>query len=178
MENTPTYTAPADCQSTSAHPWGSIPFRNPATDPSLLILNVSGSKAGARVEKVLAGLASYYQDVAADRSPLAAPEVALVVFGGWGQVVQDYIVAPNWPLSKNRTEEAHCFDAAILKSVEGRRKDTHPEPGGEMEWGRPWVFIITKGEASDPQSHCWEQAKKLLNEGQGHPTPILIGIRL
>ena len=178
MQNTPTYTAPADRQSPSAHPWDSHPSRSPATDPSLLILNVSGERAGERVEKVLAGLASYYRDVTADRSPLAAPEVALVVFGGWGQVVQDYVVAPNWPLSRKPNEGVHSFDSAILQSMEERGKGTPPEPNGEMEWGRPWVFIITKGEASDPQSHCWEQAKKLLNEGQGRPTPILIGIRL
>jgi len=63
-------------------------------EASLLLLNVTGPRAGDRVEKILSGLSAYHRDIFSDKRPFQKTEVALVVFGGWGQVLKDFVVAP------------------------------------------------------------------------------------
>jgi uncharacterized protein YegL len=147
-------------------------------EASLLLLNVTGPRAGDRVEKILSGLSAYHRDIFSDKRPFQKTEVALVVFGGWGQVLKDFVVAPHWILPPPEEKEANLsLHQAILGSAQLREKSSRLELFSGLDLGRPWVFVITNGEAADHQSTCWEHAKKLLHQGQAYEVPMLIGIR-
>lgn len=148
-----------------------------AGEHSLLLLNVTGPRAGERVEKILSGLSAYHRDIFTEKRSFPTTEVALVVFGGWGQLLQDFVVAPHWMLAPPETEAKRSLQQAILNSSELRDKSRSFELFGGLDLGKPWVFVITNGEAADHQSACWEHAKNLLLQGQAYEFPMLIGIR-
>ena len=145
---------------------------------SIIFLDVSGINSGERIEKIFAGLSAYHRDLRSDRVPRLPTEVALVIFGGWGRVVRDFVVEPHCLLPSQKSSGHSPMQVAIADVTALREKGGTFDTAYDIDWSAPWIFTITNGEASTPQSHhCWERAKALLQEGKAQSSPILIGVR-
>ncbi len=145
---------------------------------SIIFLDVSGVNSGERIEKIFTGLSAYHRDLCSDKAPRLPTEVALVIFGGWGRVVRDFVVEPHCLLPSLKSSGHSSMNAAITGGTELREKCGTFDTACDIDWSAPWIFTITNGEASTPQSHhCWERAKALLQQGKAQSSPILIGVR-
>jgi uncharacterized protein YegL len=116
----------------------------------VLILDTSGSMAGKRIDALNAGIKTFRDELAAD--PLASQrvEVAIVEFNTHARVVQDFVTAdeffPPTLSATGTTDMAGGVNEAL--DLLQRRKRQYASNG--VAYYRPWAFLITDGEISNP----------------------------
>ena len=116
----------------------------------VLILDTSGSMAGKRIDALNAGLKTFRDELAAD--PLASQrvEVAIVEFNTCARVVQDFVTSdeffPPTLKASGTTDMAGGVNEAL--DLLQRRKRQYSSNG--VAYYRPWAFLITDGEISNP----------------------------
>lgn len=131
-----------------------------ATNPEprcacVLLLDVSGSMAGAPIRALNEGLESFAADLKTDPLACQRVEVSIVAFGGDGvRVVNEFATAGQFEPERLNASGGTPMGAAIERGLDlvDERKQQYRENG--IVYYRPWVFLITDGEPTDE----WEQA--------------------
>jgi uncharacterized protein YegL len=123
--------------------------------PVVLLLDTSGSMAGAPIQSLNEGLQTFRQDVLRNEIAALRVEVAIVSFGPV-QLVQDFITFDNFNPPNLEAEGLTPMGEAINYAVDllESRKQIYRDNG--VQYYRPWVFLITDGEP-DPNSP-WQTA--------------------
>ena len=133
---------------------------------SLLLLDVSGSMAGAPLQQLQEGIAVYKDELFADELARKRVEIALVTFGGTVQVAQQF-VAPEYfaPPTLIATGETPMASAIITGlDLLKARKDEYRAAGIGIY--RPWVFLITDGAPTDMNTPQWPEAMNRIQDGE------------
>jgi uncharacterized protein YegL len=131
--------------------------------PVVLLLDTSGSMAGAPIAALNDGLSTFKQAVMEDEQAALRVDVAIVTFGPV-QLAQDFVtidqLQPPLLQAKGLTPmgEAITYALDLLES----RKITYRTNG--IQYYRPWVFLITDG-APNPDSP-WMQAANMLRQAE------------
>jgi uncharacterized protein YegL len=117
----------------------------------VLILDTSGSMAGARIDALNAGLKTFREELAGDNVASQRVEVAIVEFNTNVRVVQDFVTAdqfsPPTLTARGTTDMAGGVNQAL--DLLQQRKRQYSSNG--VPYYRPWAFLITDGEISNPQ---------------------------
>ena len=109
--------------------------------PCLLLLDVSGSMAGGKIEELNAGLQAFEEELKSDSLSAKRVEVAIVTFGPV-LVAQDFTSASQ-------------FQAPQLQA-----QGLYRQSG--ITYYRPWIFLITDGAPTD----SWRQAAQAIASGE------------
>jgi uncharacterized protein YegL len=136
-----------------------------ATNPDprcacLLLLDTSGSMAGAPVEALNDGLRAFQNDVSQDDLAQRRVEVAIVTFGGRVQVMQDFVTARDFSAPRLAATGDTPMGAAIREGVGLVRDRKAQYRANGVSYYRPWVFLITDGQPTDE----WKTAAELVHE--------------
>lgn len=127
--------------------------------PCILLLDKSGSMAGAPIRELNAGLVTFKNDLLSDSKATLCVEIAIVSFGPVTQdvdfVTADRFVPPTLAASGD-TPMGRAITIA-LDMLESRKK-IYGANG--IAYHRPWVFLITDGAPTDP----WEGAARRVHE--------------
>jgi len=117
----------------------------------VLILDTSGSMAGARIDALNNGLRTFRDDLAADELASKRVEVAIVEFNTRVRVVQDFVTSDDFfpPTLKagGTTDAAGGVNQAL--DLLKQRKRQYASNG--VAYYRPWAFLITDGEITNPE---------------------------
>ena len=144
--------------------------------PCVLLLDTSGSMAGAPIEALNRGISIFYEDVRKDDLASQRVEVAIVTFGNGGvQKVQDFTTLGD------RGEVAESVEPPILLAGGNTPMGSAINPGFEMlrqrkdsynkngvPSYRPWMLLITDGvptdywQAATQHVHQEEQSKGVI----------------
>jgi uncharacterized protein YegL len=116
----------------------------------VLILDTSGSMAGKRIDALNAGLKTFRDELVADPVASQRVEVAIVEFNTRARVVQDFVTSdeffPPTLKANGSTDMAGGVNEAL--DLLQRRKRQYSSNG--VAYYRPWAFLITDGEISNP----------------------------
>ncbi len=129
--------------------------------PCLLLLDTSASMQGDPINALNDGLQTFYDDVMRDELARRRVELAVVTFGYDGvQVEQDFVTVDDWTPSELRSGGSTPMGTAIDEGLEllRERKDMYKQAG--LQYYRPWVFLITDGEATD----SWQAAARRIQD--------------
>ena len=125
--------------------------------PCLLLLDTSASMKGPPMRALNEGLRTFHEDVMRDELARRRVELAVVSFGYDGvQVQQDFVTVDEWQPTELEAGGATPMGSAIDEGLAllRERKDMYKQAG--LQYYRPWVFLITDGEATDE----WQAAAK------------------
>jgi len=117
----------------------------------VLILDTSGSMVGNRIDALNAGLRVFGDELANDEVACKRVEVAIVEFNTHARVVQDFVTAEEFVppvLTANGTTDMAGGVNQALDLLQ-QRKRQYASNG--VPYYRPWAFLITDGEISNPQ---------------------------
>lgn len=129
----------------------------------LLLLDTSGSMAGASISELNAGLIAFKDEITADELATKRVEIGIVTFGGHVTVVQDFVSAGEFAPPTLKAGGDTPMGAAIIQGLDllQQRKQIYKTNG--IAYYRPWIFMITDGGPTD----SWKAAAVRVHEGEG-----------
>jgi uncharacterized protein YegL len=124
----------------------------------VLLLDTSGSMAGAAIDALNQGLRAFQGDIQEDALAKRRVEIAIVTFGGSVQTVQEFVSAANFSaptLAAGGNTPMGEAIALALQLVKNRKAEY--KSNGVLYY-QPWVFLITDGEPTDE----WQSAAQMV----------------
>ena len=119
--------------------------------PCVLLVDVSSSMYGAKMDQLNSGIATFAQELKADQLASLRTEVAIVTFGSGSEMPQDFVTAdqfnPPTLVANGVTEMSAGINLALDKIEE--RKQMYRDNG--IDYYRPWMFLITDGAPTESQ---------------------------
>lgn len=132
--------------------------------PCVLLLDVSGSMAGAPIDALNAGLQTFKDELLMDELAMKRVEVSIITFGHTVSVVEDFQSAENFYPEPLTPMGATPMGEAIRTAIErvASRKNDYRQNG--IAYYRPWIFLMTDGAPTDE----WHSASRAVKEGEAN----------
>ncbi len=129
----------------------------------VLLLDTSGSMAGAPIDALNAALVDFQETLASDSLARLRAEIAIVTFDVVAHVAQDFVTADDFRAPTLVARGTTAMGEGITKAIAliDARKATYKANG--IDYYRPWLFLITDGAPTDDI----ESARKLLRAAAG-----------
>ena len=142
-----------------------------ATNPeprcaSVLLLDISGSMAGAPLQELQEGLAVHKDELFADTLARKRVEIAIVTFGGTVQVAQQFVTPEDFTPPILTATGVTPMASAMVTGLDllQARKDEYK--AGGIGYYRPWVFLFTDGAPTDANTPQWSEAIQRIQDGE------------
>ncbi|MDA8065381.1 MAG: VWA domain-containing protein [Thermaerobacter sp.] len=133
----------------------------------VLVLDVSGSMAGPKIQGLNEGLRLFLEETGKDALASKRVDLALITFGGTAQLHHDFDSVSNYAEMHLECQGGTPMGEALqlAMGVLEERKQHYRQQG--IEYYRPWLFLITDGEPTDmnPGDGLWNQVCASLREG-------------
>jgi uncharacterized protein YegL len=129
--------------------------------PCILLLDISGSMAGLKIQQLNEGINVYKEELLTDSLASKRVETAVITFGPV-KLESTFHTAPNLYLPNFQASGDTPMGSAIKLALEilTQRKAEYRSNG--IQFYRPWIFLITDGAPTDR----WEDAATLVKEGE------------
>ena len=129
--------------------------------PCTLVLDVSGSMSGKRIDSVNKGLRSFKETLSDNHLTASRAEIAVVTFNHEHRVVQDFVTVNNFEPPRLYADGGTCISSALEQSLDmlSERKRVYRANG--VSYFRPISILITDGH---PQNDNIENLHRVAEE--------------
>ncbi|MET1414395.1 VWA domain-containing protein [Roseibium sp. HPY-6] len=153
---------------TDTNPFALAPLRDPEEPrcACILLLDVSFSMKGERLESLNRALKIFATEVASDPLSAKRVEAAIVSFGSDVRVEADFTQARDFRPLELKERGNTQMGQAVLTATDmlKDRKEVYKQNG--VEYFRPWIFLITDGGPTDYGTDTWNEAVDRVREGE------------
>jgi uncharacterized protein YegL len=134
--------------------------------PCVLLLDTSGSMAGAAIEALNQGLNAFKAQLVKDPMACRRVEVAVVTFDSEVKLAHDFTTAERFEPPRLTAQGQTFMGGAIQKALDmiQARKQQYRTNG--VAYYRPWVFMITDGEPQGEPENIVDQATARLKNDE------------
>jgi len=128
--------------------------------PCILLLDVSGSMQGDKINELNSGLRILKETLARDSLASLRVEIAIITFGAGVEIVHDFKTVDQFIAPTLTVNGATPMGEGINKALDilQNRKRVYRQNG--IAYYRPWIFLITDGVPTDE----WQSAAQSVKE--------------
>lgn len=130
----------------------------------VLVLDTSGSMAGAPIAALNAGIAELKNELAADGLAQKRVELSIVTFGPVTEMLGCVSVENFVPPTLSAASDTP-MGGALLKAVEIAETRKQAYKAGGVKYYRPWIMLITDGGPTDQNTADWPNALQKIQDG-------------
>ena len=146
--------------------------------PCVLVVDVSSSMYGAKMNQLNSGIATFAKELKADQLASLRTEVAIVTFGGHAEMPQDFVTAdrfsPPTLVANGSTMMSQGVNLALKKIEE--RKQMYRDNG--IDYYRPWLFLLTDGAPTESEDVVDAMAERLKSaDGDKRVAAFSVGVQ-
>lgn len=117
----------------------------------VLVLDVSGSMRGNRMEELNKGLQDFYNELSSDETTSQRVEVAIITFGSFAKTIQAPSLVENFSMPSLTADGSTVLVTAVNQAIDlvSERKNWYKSTG--QPYCRPLIILMTDGEPDDDQ---------------------------
>jgi uncharacterized protein YegL len=150
--------------------------------PVILVLDSSGSMAGSRMNEINSGLTYLrlglqgYRDgqalvtdyIEGSNLPLSKLDLAVIQFDSDVQVIQPFSKIETFQPPKLIAQGTTSMGKAIMKAIEITKTQKQLYQSLDVDWYRPWIFLVTDGEPTDMKQgdSLWNLVTRSIQNGE------------
>lgn len=136
--------------------------------PCVLLLDTSGSMQGAPINALNEGLRSFKDDLINDSLASRRVEVSVITFDYNVKIVQGFVTADQFQLPMLTAQGPTHTGAAIHKALDIIQSRKAQYRANGVAYYRPWIFMITDGEAQGEAENMFEKAAQRIKEEEAN----------
>jgi uncharacterized protein YegL len=142
----------------------------------VLVLDVSGSMSGDPIKELNHGVQTLVRELQRDSLASRRVELAVVTFGEKVELVSDFTSPEHLELPNLEAGGFTPMGEAVVKaaSLIEHRKEEYKKEG--LQYFRPWMFLITDGEPTDEDTPFWDNAIRIVHEGEKNGRQVFFGV--
>lgn len=135
--------------------------------PCLLLLDVSGSMSGSRINQLNHGIKQFAVELGNDSLASKRVEIGIVTFGSDVRIHSEFVSARDFRPEDLAAGGLTAMGQAILLGLNmlEERKAAYKKNG--VTFYRPWIFLITDGGPTDSDKPEWAEAVEKIRRGEG-----------
>lgn len=118
----------------------------------VLVLDVSGSMRGKRIEELNKGLQDFYNEISGDETTSQRLEVSIITFGSFAKTIQTPKLVENFTMPNLTAEGSTVLVSAVNQAIDlvAERKNWYKSTN--QTYYRPWIILMTDGEPDSDQN--------------------------
>lgn len=143
--------------------------------PICLVLDVSGSMAGAPIRELQEGVQMFYEAIRSDEVAQYAAEISIVTFDSQAKIVVEFMAIERQDVPALVAQGTTAMGQGVnlaLDLLEVRKAD-YQRAG--VDYYQPWMVVMTDGEPTDDISLASERIRDLSQAKKLTVFPIAIG---
>ncbi|MCM1176207.1 MAG: VWA domain-containing protein [Bacteroides sp.] len=118
----------------------------------VLVLDVSGSMRGKRIEELNKGLQDFYNEISADETTSQRLEVSIITFGSFAKTVQTPKLVENFTMPTLTAEGSTVLASAVNQAIDLVEERKNWYKSTNQTYYRPWIILMTDGEPDGDQN--------------------------
>lgn len=136
--------------------------------PCVLLLDTSGSMQGVPINALNEGLRSFKDDLINNSLASRRVEVSVITFDYNVKIVQGFVTADQFQLPMLTAQGPTHTGAAIHKALDIIQSRKAQYRANGVAYYRPWIFMITDGEAQGEAENILEKAAQRIKEEEAN----------
>ena len=134
--------------------------------PCVLVLDVSGSMRGARMDTLNQSIQEFKQQVCEDQLTSIRAEIAIIAFSDRPRVAQEFVTVDKFDPQRLGVEGGTKIGIAVVKALDMAEERKRSYRASGINYYRPIIILITDGYPEHDTPQEIEEAKTRVREAE------------